>query len=134
MKKAIAKLIPLGYGHYYNVLSLFAPKKTAERAFYLFCTIRKGKVLPQQKEYLDAVKHEMLHIGEHHIQTYSWPGKGKTVLLVHGWESNTFRWRNLIEKFKEKILTSLPSMRLVMGIHQENIFTFRYMRKSYNIS
>ncbi len=102
MKKIIAKLIPLAYGQYYTILSLFAPKKTAEKAFHLFCTIRKGKVLPQQKEYLDAVKHEMLHIGEHHIQTYSWPGKGKTVLLVHGWESNTFRWRNLIEKLKKK--------------------------------
>ncbi len=30
------------------------------------------------------------------IQTYQWQGKKETVLLIHGWESNVFRWRNLI--------------------------------------
>src|SRR5690606_32675566 len=28
---------------------------------------------------------------------YQWSGTGATVLLVHGWESNSFRWRNLIQ-------------------------------------
>ncbi len=36
----------------------------------------------------------------HAIQIYHWHGAGETVLLVHGWESNTFRWRNLIAKLK----------------------------------
>ena len=34
--------------------------------------------------------------------TYSWEGKGKTVLLAHGWESNTFRWYKLINKLRNE--------------------------------
>ncbi len=56
--------------------------------------------MPHQKEYLNGAKKERLRIAEHDIQTYRWPGAGDTVLLVHGWESNSFRWRNLIAKLK----------------------------------
>lgn len=101
MKKILLKLTALAYGQYYNLLSLIASRKTAEKAFHLFCTVRKGKVLAHQKEFLNAAKSELLRIGEHDIQIYQWPGQKETVLLVHGWESNTFRWRNLITKLKE---------------------------------
>jgi pimeloyl-ACP methyl ester carboxylesterase len=33
--------------------------------------------------------------------TYHWPGKGKTILLAHGWESNSFRWYRLIETLRQ---------------------------------
>nr|WP_281503792.1 alpha/beta hydrolase [Arenibacter sp. F26102] len=36
------------------------------------------------------------------LQTYQWPGTQETVLLLHGWESNAFRWRNLIEKLQQR--------------------------------
>ena len=97
----MAKIVPLAYGQYFNLLSLVSPKRTAIKAFSLFCTVRKGKILPQQQEFLDDAKHETHTIGIHKIQTYKWPGNKKTVLLIHGWESNSFRWRNLIEKLKE---------------------------------
>nr|WP_299385826.1 alpha/beta hydrolase [Allomuricauda sp.] len=101
MQKLIAKIVPLAYGQYFNISSLFAPKKAAHKAFVLFCTVRKGKVLPQQKDFLDASKLDVEQVAGHHIQSYHWPGTKETVLLVHGWESNTFRWRNLIRKLKE---------------------------------
>ncbi|HET8735849.1 MAG TPA: hypothetical protein VFM69_04550 [Pricia sp.] len=50
------KLLPKAYGHYFNVLSLFSKNRTAEAAFNLFATVRKGRVLPHQKEYLDSAK------------------------------------------------------------------------------
>lgn len=94
-------LVPLLYGGYFNLLGLLSKKKVAEKAFSLFSTIRKGKVLPQQLDFLDAAKHERLEISEHSIQTYKWSGNQQTVILIHGWESNTFRWRNLISKLQE---------------------------------
>lgn len=94
-------LIPLLYGSYFNLLTLISKKKAAKKAFELFCTIRKGKVLPQQAEYLNSAKHEILEISNHQIQTYHWSGSKETVLLVHGWESNSFRWRNLVIKLKD---------------------------------
>ena len=30
--------------------------------------------------------------------TYRWLGKKETILLAHGWESNSFRWKDLIVK------------------------------------
>ncbi|NDV16394.1 alpha/beta fold hydrolase [Muricauda sp. TY007] len=101
MKKLLNKILPLAYGQYYNVYTLIAPKKAADSAFHLFCTVRKGRVRPEQAAYLDGAKLAIEEVAEHKIQSYHWPGNKETVLLVHGWESNTFRWRNLIKKLKE---------------------------------
>ncbi len=101
MKRLLNKIIPLAYGQYYNAYTLVAPKKAADSAFHLFCTVRKGRVRPEQAAYLDGAKLTMEEVGEHKIQSYHWPGNKETVLLVHGWESNTFRWRNLIKKLRE---------------------------------
>jgi len=101
MKKFLTKIIPLAYGQYFNFYTLFAPKKAANKAFNLFCTVRKGKVQPQQMDYLIEAKHSVELIEGLQIQTYHWKGEKETVLLVHGWESNTFRWRNLIKKLRE---------------------------------
>ncbi|MGB5237258.1 MAG: alpha/beta hydrolase [Flavobacteriaceae bacterium] len=101
MKKLLGQFIPRLYGGYFNFLALFYPKLAAEKAFTLFCTPRKGKVLEIQSSFLDAAKHKSLEVGGMCLQTYIWPGKRETVLLLHGWESNSFRWKNLIEHLIE---------------------------------
>ena len=100
MKKLLNKIIPLAYGQYFNAYSLIAPKKVADDAFHVFCTVRKGKIKPEQAAYLDDFKLATEEVAGHTIQSYHWPGNKETVLLVHGWESNTFRWRNLIKKLR----------------------------------
>lgn len=102
MKKLLNKYIPLCYGLYFNTLAIFSKKKAAKKAFELFCTPRKGRVLPQQKDFLDAAKVEKIEADGVHFQTYHWPGNKDTVLLLHGWESNSFRWRNLITFLKKE--------------------------------
>ena len=96
MKKLLNKYIPLLYGFYFNSFSVFSKKKAAKKAFELFCTPRKGKVLPHQKEFLDSAKVETIEADGVQFQVYRWPGNKDTILLLHGWESNSFRWRNLI--------------------------------------
>lgn len=95
------KIIPKLYGFYFNILVWVLPKTVAKQAFLIFCTVRKGRVLPNQKEYLDRAKFENITVGENNIQLYNWPGDKETVLLVHGWESNTWRWHKLIEKLQK---------------------------------
>ena len=102
MKKFIAKIIPLLYGKLFNLMVIFNPEKAAIKAFDVFCTIRKGRVKAIQAAFLDKAKLTLETIGEHQVQTYHWPGDGETVMLLHGWESNTFRWRNLIRKLQKK--------------------------------
>ncbi|WP_116770462.1 alpha/beta fold hydrolase [Maribacter litoralis] len=102
MPAFLQKLIPKLYGLYFNILVWFSSKKAAYKAFIVFATVRKGRVLPNQKEYLDTAKLEVVTVGEHKIQVYNWAGSKETVLLVHGWESNTWRWHKLIEKLQKE--------------------------------
>lgn len=101
MSLLLKKIIPKLYGLYFNLFVWFQPNKVAQKAFEVFATVRKGSVLPNQKQYLDSAKLEVLNVGENQIQLYNWPGDKETVLLVHGWESNTWRWHKLIEKLQK---------------------------------
>lgn len=98
MKKILNTYLPKIYGGYFNTLVHFSENKISKTAFNLFCTPRKGKVLPKQKSFLEDAKDTILETNNIVIQTYKWKGSGPTVLLMHGWESNTFRWRDFIPK------------------------------------
>lgn len=102
MKKLLKKILPVFYGQWLNFIALFNTQKAAKIAFDIFCTIRKGRVLHAQKDFLDSARFSIEQVMEQQIQTYKWPGKKETVLLLHGWESNTYRWRNLITKLREQ--------------------------------
>ncbi|SHI90894.1 Pimeloyl-ACP methyl ester carboxylesterase [Arenibacter nanhaiticus] len=102
MKRYINKLLPLAYGGYFNVLAQFSEKTAAQKAFDLFSTPRKGRVLPSQADFLNRALSDKIYVNKLGVQTYHWQGSKETVLLLHGWESNAFRWRLLIEKLQEK--------------------------------
>lgn len=99
--KILYKALALSYGTYFNGLARFSENLAAERAFQLFSTPRKGRVLPHQEAFLKNALDKRVAVNGTDIQTYRWPGDRETVLLLHGWESNVFRWRNLIEKLRE---------------------------------
>ncbi|WP_109851757.1 alpha/beta hydrolase [Aquimarina sp. AU58] len=102
MKEKYKKYLPLIIGKYIQFLFLFYPKKAINKAYILFCTPRKGKILPEQEDFLEEAEDEMVLIDTIYIQTYRWSSMGETILLVHGWESNTHRWKVLIQKLHEK--------------------------------
>ncbi|MGB5498868.1 MAG: alpha/beta hydrolase [Maribacter sp.] len=102
MRKQLNKYLPLAYGSYFNVLATFSKKKATEKAFALFCTPRKGRVRPEQQEFLEQAKSRRIKAMDIELQTYHWQGEKETILLLHGWESNAFRWRNLISFLKNE--------------------------------
>ena len=102
MKKVIDKILPLAYGTYFNTTAIFSKEEASEKAFSLFCTPRKGRVLPEQIEFLDQAKSDRIKVKDLEVQTYHWKGNKDTVLLLHGWESNAYRWRNLISFLKNE--------------------------------
>jgi len=102
MTKLMGKFATRSIGFYFNVVSWVFPKKIAEKAFLLFCTPRKGKVIQGQKGFLEDAKDLILEQEGIRIQTYRWKGTGPTVLLMHGWESNSFRWRNFIPRLQKE--------------------------------
>ena len=101
------KLLIRAYGLCFNIGVRINKRTTAIKAFKLFCRVRKGKVLPRQRSFLNHAKYKLFTLAGHQLQLYRWNGGPETVLLLHGWESNTYRWRNLVAKLSEKNFTIL---------------------------
>jgi pimeloyl-ACP methyl ester carboxylesterase len=87
-------------GNALNATSLISAKYASKKAINLFASPRKGRYTDQQKAIISSANFEELSYENVTIATYHWVGKNKTVLLVHGWESNTSRWDYLLEDLK----------------------------------
>ncbi|HEX9600880.1 MAG TPA: alpha/beta hydrolase [Mariniflexile sp.] len=97
MNKYLVKTI----GSFINFISFISPYYAAKLAVKIFSTPRKGKLNDDEINYLKSAVQKTITYEDVPIKTYCWSGKKDTILLVHGWESNAFRWKDLI-----KILTS----------------------------
>ena len=84
-------------GFYFNLLSFVHPKKLKKDGFLLFCNPFARKVKPHQLEFLQKGISEVLDLEGFQIQTYKWGSGSKKILLIHGWSSHSFRWKNYIE-------------------------------------
>ncbi|WP_459213029.1 alpha/beta hydrolase [Aquimarina rhabdastrellae] len=98
MKELMKKYLPLLVGRYLTVLHKLFPEKALKMALYLFCTPQKGKTTEIQNEYLIPLKDLYIDFKDIKLQSYRWEGEKETVLLIHGWESNSHRWKTLAEK------------------------------------
>ena len=82
-----------------NFVGFFNSKLAGKIAFYLFAKPRKGKLSDKNKAFLITSKQENIENTPHNIPIYIWNKSGiKSILLIHGWESNSARWKPLIEK------------------------------------
>ncbi|AZQ45179.1 alpha/beta hydrolase [Nonlabens ponticola] len=90
------------YGFYFNALSLLSRKRGAALALKVFSVPRKGRLSKLQESYLDTARKQKIAFEDGLIQLYHWKGDGDTILLFHGWESNAWRWKYLIEPLQEK--------------------------------
>lgn len=101
MREKFKKYLPFLIGKYLQLLFFFSPKRAVYKAYILFCTPRKGKVLPEQEDFLEEAEDEIIVIDDIYIQTYRWPSMGETIIMIHGWESNTHRWKRVIKKLHD---------------------------------
>lgn len=85
-------------GFYFNALAAIFPKLAGKQSFYFFCIPFKAKLKPKQQEYLNTAVQNSLLLDGKKIQAYSWGDGPNKILLVHGWQSNTYRWRKYIEE------------------------------------
>ncbi|TDE29261.1 alpha/beta hydrolase [Flavobacterium ranwuense] len=91
------KIMQKSTGFYFNLLSFIHPKKLKKDGFLLFCNPFARKVKPHQLEFLQRGMSDVLNFEGYKIQTYKWGSGSKKILLVHGWASHSFRWKNYIE-------------------------------------
>ncbi|WP_417875554.1 alpha/beta hydrolase [Winogradskyella sediminis] len=85
-----------------NATSIISSKYAAKKAINLFASPRKGRYNDEQKRIIDSAFYEEIKYNNMNIATYRWVGKGKTVLLAHGWESNTSRWAYILKDLKSQ--------------------------------
>ncbi len=93
----IQKLI----GFLVNMVGFFSKKSAARISLYLFTTPRAGQINEKQSDFLGTSFREELKVNNVPVMTYRWLGKGNTILLAHGWESNAARWQYLIEPLRK---------------------------------
>ncbi|UZO80512.1 alpha/beta hydrolase [Aquimarina sp. ERC-38] len=101
MKPFFKKYLPPALGKYLEFLLVVKPEKAIKKAVYFFSTPKKGKVTPDQEFFLEEAEDDVVPFENLLLQTYRWKGEKETILLVHGWESNTHRWKILIEKLQQ---------------------------------
>ncbi|TGV01187.1 alpha/beta hydrolase [Flavivirga rizhaonensis] len=87
-------------GFFINLTSYFSPEYAAKLSIKLFSTPQKGRLDEEATQYLNTAIQKDIIYENISIKTYLWKGKKETVLLAHGWESNTYRWKSLIEILK----------------------------------
>lgn len=80
-----------------------APVLTGKAALRVFCTPVSGKPGPKDLEFLATARQELQAVGRHQLMTYFWGKPGQhAVLLVHGWQSHSARWRHYVPAFLEQ--------------------------------
>lgn len=97
----MATFVPKLIGYSINFLSYIFPAYAAKLAVLLFSKPQNADLDDEAKLYLKESKQEDLSYKGFTIKTYNWSGSNKTILLVHGWDSNSFRWKDLIEHLKQ---------------------------------
>ena len=86
-------------GKMLNALALVSPALAGKVAFQFFCTPRRLPVREKDAALLASAEQGFLVYQKQKISTYSWRSEqpdAKSVLLLHGWESNSARWRKYI--------------------------------------
>ena len=78
-------------------MSYVFPSKATQIAHGYFSQPRKGKIdsnkLPKT---LQEATLETIVDNENIVQIYIWKGNETVILLIHGWESNSSRWKKLL--------------------------------------
>lgn len=78
-------------------MSLLFPEKATDMAHGYFSEPRKGKISKNElPKTLQTSHSETIKNDEDVIQTYIWKGNDTVVLLIHGWESNSSRWKKIL--------------------------------------
>lgn len=97
MKKLKYLLLAKSIGLYINVLIFVAPKKAVQKAYAVFSTPRKGKIqIDAIPEILKSAEAVAFDFEGKTIQTYIWKGNETVLFLIHGWESNSARWKKAL--------------------------------------
>lgn len=98
MKQIITRLI----GLYLNLMSIVAPRKAGKIGFEMFCHPFRVPLRTKHLMFLEAATYSRIDVEGVQVQLYRWGNGPKNILLIHGWQSHSYRWKAYIEAFDKK--------------------------------
>ena len=105
-------------------MSFIAPKKATQMAHGYFSEPRKGKfTIDKLPKTLKEAQSEIIQHNEDVIQTYIWKGNETVILLIHGWESNSSRWKKMLPYLKKSGSTIIAIDSPAQGLSSGKEFT-----------
>lgn len=117
-------MITKSIGIYLNLISFVFPKKATQMAHSLFSEPRKGKLKKDKlPKILRETYSEKIQNNEDTIQTYIWKGNETIILLIHGWESNSSRWKKMLPYLKNSGSTIIAIDGPAQGLSSGKEFT-----------
>lgn len=96
LKSLWKEKMPKIIGSALNVLALLSQEYAGKVLLNAISRPRKGKIESYQKKFLAKAEIINIDCDGFEVVTYHWRGTGKKILLCHGWESNSWRWRKLV--------------------------------------
>ena len=124
MKKNFYFLLTKSIGTYINLMSYVFPSRAIQIAHGYFSQPRKGKInstkLPKT---LQEATLETIVENENIVQTYIWKGNETIILLIHGWESNSSRWKKMLPYLKKSGSTIIAIDGPAQGLSSGKEFT-----------
>ena len=80
-----------------NTLAKISPMKAGKLGLEIFCTPREGRELTaKEMRFMQGAETTVLPFEDYTINMYRWGSGERKLMLAHGYESNTARWRALI--------------------------------------
>lgn len=124
MKKVFYFLLTKSIGSYINLMSFVFPEKATQIAHAYFSEPRKGKLTKDKlPKTLHGAHLETIQHNEDTIQTYIWKGNETIIMLIHGWESNSSRWKKLLPYLKKSGSTIIAVDGPAQGLSSGKEFT-----------
>lgn len=134
MKKVFYFLLTKSIGFYINLMSYVFPKKATQLAHTYFSEPRKGKLTPNNlPKVLQEALSETVRHNDDFIQTYIWNGNETVILLIHGWESNSSRWKKMLPILKKSGSTIIAIDGPAQGLSSGKEFTIIKFAEFINI-
>lgn len=128
--KIVAKLLGLGI----NLLSYIAPVKATGLAYRYFSKPLYGQLKRNDLPGIlrEAELETVFHNGGN-FQAYVWPGNETKVLLIHGWESNSARWKLLISYLRKAGCTIIALDAPAHGLSEGKEYTIPRYAEYINV-
>jgi pimeloyl-ACP methyl ester carboxylesterase len=91
------KIVYQSIGLYLNTLTKVSPRQGGRAGYRLFSSPQRARLKPQHLAFLNTAHQIDYDFNGINIKLYQWGSGPNKVLLVHGWQSHTYRWKKYIE-------------------------------------